>query len=97
MQMAIDWSEEEEEAHGSRCQRARRVVKATAADEDPSSVLSLESLKEEIKKIASRQEELYQEFLARDRRPVRASKREPLKDSEGRYICYACSEAGHTS
>ncbi|RXN33232.1 Transposon Ty3-I Gag-Pol poly [Labeo rohita] len=98
MQAAITWSEEEEAQSPSNVRsstRARGVVNATAAQD----ALSLEKLHEAIQKIAARQEELYQAVHAKERyRPQQVRlKKQPLKDSEGRYICYSCGEPGHTS
>lgn len=49
MQAAIAYSEEEEEVYLSRCHRPRGMVSAAAAEET-SSLLSMESLREEIQK-----------------------------------------------
>ncbi len=70
-----------------------------AAAQDAPSTLSLEKLHEAIQKIAARQEGLYQVVHAkeRNRSPQSRPKKQPLKDSEGRYICYSCGKPGHTS
>lgn len=101
MQAAIIWSEEEETQTSSNVRsstRARGVVNVTAAQDAPSA-LSLEKLHEAIQKIAARQEELYQAVYGKGRNKPQPSqpKKQPLKDSEGRYICYSCGEPGHTS
>lgn len=101
MQAAITWSEEEEAQPSSNVRsstRARGVVNAAAAQDAPST-LSLETLHEAIQKIAASQEELYQVVHAkeRDRLQQGRPKKQPLKDSEGRYTCYSCGESGHTS
>ncbi|XP_042624230.1 uncharacterized protein cuzd1.1 [Cyprinus carpio] len=101
MQAAITWSEEEKAQPSSNVRpstRARGVVNAAAAQDAPST-MSLEKLHEAIQKIAARQEELYQIVHAKERdRPQQSRpKNQPLKDSEGRYICYSCGEPGHTS
>lgn len=101
MQAAITWSEEEEAQPASNIRvntHARGVVNATAG-QDTHSTLSLEKLHEEIKKIAARQKALYQVVHSKEwNRPQQSClKKQPLKDSEGRYICYSCGEPGHTS
>ncbi|KAL1281026.1 hypothetical protein QQF64_015626 [Cirrhinus molitorella] len=101
MQAAITWSEEEKAQPPSNVRsstRARGEVNAAAAQDAPST-LSLEKLYEEIQKIAARQEELYQVVHAKEMNRLQQSrpKKQPLKDSKGRYICYSCGEPGHTS
>lgn len=98
MQAAITWSEEEETQTSRSSTRARGVVNAAAAQDAPSA-LSLEKLHEAIQKIPARQEELYQAVHGKGRNKPQQSrpKSQPLKDSEGRYICYSCGEPGHTS
>lgn len=101
MQAAITWSEEEETQTPSNPKsstRARGAVHAAAA-QDASSALTLEKLHEAIQKIAARQEELYQVVHGKERKAPQQSrpKTQPLKDSDGRYICYSCGEPGHTS
>lgn len=88
MQAAITWSEEEETQTSRSSTRARGVVNAAAAQDAPSA-LSLEKLHEAIQKIAARQEELYQAVYGKERNKPQQSrpKSQPLKDSEGRYIC----------
>lgn len=102
MQAAITWSEEEEVQTSCSMRsstRSRAVVNAAAATADSSSALTLEVLHEAIQKIAARQEELYQVVHSQERAKFqqRKPRREPLKDSEGRYVCYTCREPGHTS
>ncbi|KAI5609495.1 hypothetical protein C0J50_9467, partial [Silurus asotus] len=101
MQAAIVWSEEEETQTPSNVRsstRAKGVVNVTAAQDAPSA-LSLEKLHEAIQKIAARQEDLYQAVYGKGRNKPQPShpQKQPLKDSEGRYICYSCGEPGHTS
>ncbi len=101
MQDAITWSEEEEaQSEGSLKTpvRARAAVHTTATG-DSSSSLMLEKLQEAIEKIAARQEELYRIVHSQGRvKPQPAgTRRQPLKNCDGQYICYTCGEPGHTS
>lgn len=86
MQAAITWSEEEETQTSRSSTCARGVVNAA---QDAPSALSLKKLHEAIQKIAARQEELYQAVYGKERNKPQQSrpKSQPLKDSEGRYIC----------
>ncbi len=104
MQEAITWSEEEEVQVPSNLRtstRSRGVVHATTATESSSAPLTLESLHEAIQQIAARQEELFQMVNSKEKvKPLAKeskTKSTPLKDSEGRYICYTCGKPGHTS
>ncbi|XP_048062052.1 uncharacterized protein LOC125277609 [Megalobrama amblycephala] len=101
MQEAITWSEEEEVQVPSNLRsstRSRGVVQATTAT-DSSTPLTLEKLHEAIQRIAARQEELFQ--MVNNKEKVKPQEKEgktksaPLKDGEGRYICYG--KPGHTS
>lgn len=103
MQEAITWSEEEEVQVPSNLRsstRSRGVVQATTAS-DSSTPLTLEKLHEAIQRIAARQEELFQ--MVNNKEKVKPQEKEgktksaPLKDCEGRYICYTCGKPGHTS
>ncbi|KAL7883683.1 hypothetical protein SRHO_G00013410 [Serrasalmus rhombeus] len=104
MQAAIIWSEEEE-VHGSSesrsSSRARGVVNITAATDSSESSLTMEMLHEAIQKIAARQEELFKMVHSKEKAKFSSNqnkvKVEPLRDEEGRYICYNCGEPGHTS
>ncbi len=103
MQEAITWSEEEEVQVPSNLRtstRSRGVVHATTATESSSAPLTLESLHEAIQQIAARQEELFQMVNSKEKvKPLAKeskTKSTPLKDSEGRYICYTCGKPGHT-
>jgi len=104
MQEAITWSEEEEvqvPCNLRSSTRSRGVVQATTATDSSSAPLTLENLHEAIQRIAARQEELFQMVNNQEKvKPVEKegkTKSEPLKDSEGRYICYTCGKPGHTS
>ncbi len=102
MQDAITWSEEEEAQPEGILKppvRARAAVHTTVATGDSSSPLTLEKLHEAIEKIAARQEELYKIVHSQGRAESNpgAMRRQPLKNSEGEYICYTCGEPGHTS
>ncbi|RXN16347.1 Transposon Ty3-I Gag-Pol poly [Labeo rohita] len=102
MQDAITWSEEEEaqpEGNLKTPVRARGAVQTTVATGDNSSPLTLEKLHEAIKKIAARQEELYKIVHDQGRFDLQPGvvRRQPLKNSEGKYVCYTCGEPGHTS
>ncbi|KAI4904285.1 hypothetical protein NFI96_007443, partial [Prochilodus magdalenae] len=102
MQAAITWSEEEEVQASCSMRsstRSRGIVNAAAAAEDSSPALTLEKLHEAIQKIAVRQEELYQVVHGQERakHQQKKTRKAPLKDSEGRYVCYTCREPGHTS
>ncbi|KAJ8366416.1 hypothetical protein AAFF_G00355700 [Aldrovandia affinis] len=96
MQAAIDWCEEEEISQDPSSKNQARGAVHVAQAVDPPTALSLQSLHDNIQKIAARQEELFRamqgasDHQGRPRRP-------PLKDDEGRLICYTCSEPGHTS
>ncbi|XP_076730651.1 retrovirus-related Pol polyprotein from transposon 412 [Maylandia zebra] len=100
---AVDWSEEEEAQSSLASQsrlRTRGAVNAAVPAEDKPSPLTLEMLHEEVRKLAARQEELYLALQSRERGSSQQSaqrRRTPLRDSEGRYICYSCGEPGHTS
>lgn len=103
LQAAIDWSEEDEAqlplASQSR-PKARGAVNAAAPVEDRQCPLTMEMLHEEIRKLAAHQQELYLALKSREggnSQPSTQRRRTPLKDSEGRYICYSCGEPGHTS
>lgn len=99
MQAAITWAEEEETQTPDIPKHSPRVRVVSADAEHGSSTLTLEKLHEAIQKIAARQDELYQAVHSNSRVRFQQSrpKRPPLKDSEGRYICYSCGEPGHTS
>ncbi|XP_052392086.1 uncharacterized protein LOC127939541 [Carassius gibelio] len=104
MQEVITWSEEEEvqvPSNPRTSTRPRGVVHATTATESSSAPLTLESLHEAIQQIAARQEELFQMVNSKEKlKPAvkeNKAKSAPLKDSEGRYICYTCGKPGHTS
>lgn len=99
MQDAITWSEEEETQVQSNVKPSTRVRVVNADSEPVASTLTLEKLHEAIQRIAARQEELYQTMHGNSRvRPQQSHpKRQPLKDKDGRYICYSCGEPGHTS
>ncbi|XP_076843062.1 uncharacterized protein LOC143487779 [Brachyhypopomus gauderio] len=102
MQAAITWSEEEEvpASSGTRSSsRSRGVVNAAAATAGASPTLTLEMLHEAIEKIAARQEELYEVVHSQEKAKLQQKRprKLPLKDSEGRYVCYTCREPGHTS
>lgn len=97
MQAAITWSEEEEEGPTAARGTVRGAVNAAAAEE-ASSPLTLTSLYEAIQNLAARQEELYKAVHGREQAvmPTRPA-RPPLRDDEGRLICYSCNKPGHTS
>lgn len=101
MQAAITWSEEEE-VQNSSCTttgpRPRVAMHAATAADSAASPLTMETLSEAIKKIAARQDELYEAFHSANRSysAGRPPKRTPLKNNDGQYICYACGESGHT-
>lgn len=99
MQAAITWAEEEETQTPNNPTPSPRVRVVNADAEQASSTLTLEKLHEAIQKIAACQEELYQAVHGNSRVRLQQSlpKRQPLKDSDGRYICYSCGEPGHTS
>lgn len=99
MQAAITWAEEEETQMPDISKPSPRVRVVSAEAEQASSSLTLEKLHEAIQKIAAKQEELYQAVHGNSRVQFQQSrpKRQPLKDSDGRYICYSCGEPGHTS
>lgn len=99
MQAAITWAEEEETQTPDIPKPSPRVRAVSADAEQASSTLTLEKLHEAIQKIAARQDELYQAVHGNSRLQFQQSrpKRQPLKDSDGRYICYSCGEPGHTS
>lgn len=102
MQDAITWSEEEEaqpEGNLKTPVRARVAVHTTVATGDSPSSLTLEKLHEAIEKIAARQEELYRIVHSQGKVDSQPSvmRRQPLKNSEGQYICYTCGKPGHTS
>lgn len=104
MQEAITWSEEEEvqtPSHPKGIARSRGAVNATMVTESSSSPLTLEKLHEAIQQIAARQEELFQMVNSKEKVKLTGkeskAKSAPLKDSEGRYICYTCGKPGHTS
>ncbi|KAJ8016012.1 hypothetical protein DPEC_G00002700 [Dallia pectoralis] len=99
MQAAITWAEEEESQMLDIPKPSTRVRVVSADAEQASSTLTLEKLHEAIQKIATRQDELYQAVHGNGRAqfPQNRPKRQPLKDNDGRYICYSCGEPGHTS
>ncbi|KAL2086778.1 hypothetical protein ACEWY4_017837 [Coilia grayii] len=104
MQDAISWSEEEEARalDGMRSSsRSKGVVHVAAAAEGSKSPLTMEMMHEAIQKIATRQDELFQMLNSRGRGmpPGRDGTMNgpPLKDEEGKFICYTCNEPGHTS
>ncbi len=99
MQAAITWSEEEETQTANIQKPSTRVREVNADAEQASSTLTLEKLHEAIQKIAVHQEELYQAVHGNSGVRLQQShpRRQPLKDSDGRYICYSCGEPGHTS
>lgn len=98
MQAAIDWSEEEEAPLTTPAKiPSRGTVSATIAERD--SVLSLQSLHESIQRLAARQDEFFTALQKADlgiRSQVEV-KRPPLRDQDGRLICYTCGKPGHTS
>lgn len=102
MQDAISWSEEEETrtSDGLRSvPRSKGVVDVTVAAEESMSQLTMEILHEEIKKIASRQDELFQMMNSKGRGmpPGRDGMVRGLPPDGVRFICYTCNEPGHTS
>ncbi|KAJ8361970.1 hypothetical protein AAFF_G00409060 [Aldrovandia affinis] len=82
MQAAIDWCEEEEISQDPSSKNQARGAVHVAQAVDPPTALSLQSLHDNIQKIAARQEELFRamqgasDHQGRPRRP-------PLKDDEG--------------
>lgn len=98
MHASITWSEEEEAPAASAAKGSvRGAVHSTIVEEEPSS-LTLKSLHEAIQSLATRQEELFKvvhdmEQAATASRPGKP----PLRDGEGRLICYTCNKPGHTS
>ncbi|KAJ8005431.1 hypothetical protein DPEC_G00146580 [Dallia pectoralis] len=99
MQAAITWAEEEESQMLDIPKPSTRVRVVSADAEQASSTLTLEKLHEAIQKIATRQDELYQAVHGNGRVQFQQNrpKRQPLRDNDGRYICYSCGEPGHTS
>lgn len=102
MQDAITWSEEEEACPEGTLKppvRVKAVVHTTAATGDNANPLTLQKLHDAIEKIAACQEELYQIVHSQGRTDSHfgGTRRQPLKNSEGEYICYTCGEPGHTS
>lgn len=99
MQAAITWSEEEE---GSTVDPPRNRTRGTvnaATAESTSPAPTLETLHEAIQGLAARQDELFRtlrEVEKKQQTPVKL-KKPPLKDNEGRLICYTCGQPGHTS
>ena len=98
MNAAITWSEEEETPEAAARGPVRGAVHATVAEEATSSPLTLTSLHEAIQSLAARQEELFKTVHGRKQAamPTRPA-RPPLRDDEGRLICYSCNQPGHTS
>ena len=94
MHSAITWSEEEEAPAGAARGPVRGAVHATTAEE-ASSPLTISSLHEAIQSLAARQEELFKVVHGRGQTAMPA--RPPLRDREGRLICYTCNQPGHTS
>lgn len=99
MQAAITWSEEEETQLPIDLKHSTSVLVVNADAEHGSSTLTLEKLQEAIQRMSSRQEELYQAVHGNIRVHPQQShpKRQPLKDSDRRYICYSFGESGHIS
>lgn len=104
MQETITWSEEEEVQVPSNVRTSTHssgIIHATTATESSSAPLTLESLHEAVQQIAARQEELFQMVSSKEKvKPLAKEnkvKSAPLKDSEGRYVCYTCGKPGHTS
>lgn len=98
MEEAIAWSEEEEATSTDSIRsssRSRGVVNAAKAAEEPPSPLTMEKLHEAIQRIASRQDELFQ--MVNNRGRDGKMRNPPLKNDEGKLICYTCNEPGHTS
>ncbi|KAM7167727.1 uncharacterized protein RBU57_006071 [Macrochelys suwanniensis] len=113
MQAAIMWSEEEEvpvaeTAKPNPHTRSGGLVNAAASEKAlPQTQLTLESLSEAVQKLAVQQGEMLKvmtEVMKGNtstnvpkypRAP--GSRRSPLKDELGRYICYTCERPGHTS
>ncbi|XP_041958650.1 uncharacterized protein cuzd1.1 [Alosa sapidissima] len=98
MHAAIIWSEEEEApAAGAAKGPVRGAVHSTVAEE-ASSPLTLNSLHAAIQSLATRQEELFKMVHGMEQAttPSRSS-RPPLRDGEGRLVCYTCNRPGHTS
>ncbi|XP_051549719.1 uncharacterized protein LOC127438277 [Myxocyprinus asiaticus] len=94
MQAAITWSEEEETQVQNYPKPSTRVRVVNADAEQTSSTLTLEKLHAAIQKIAAHQEELYQTVHGNSRVWLQQNhpKRQPLRDSDGRYICYSCGD-----
>ncbi|CAM5165338.1 unnamed protein product [Eretmochelys imbricata] len=113
MEAAIMWSEEEEvpvteTAKPNPHIRSGGLVNAAAGEKAlPQTQLTLESLSEAVQKLAIQQEEMIKVMteLMKEKNPISMSKytrapgsrRAPLKDELGRYICYTCAKPGHTS
>ncbi|KAJ8378736.1 hypothetical protein AAFF_G00236560 [Aldrovandia affinis] len=96
MQAAIDWCEEEETTQDPSSKNQVRGAVHVAQAVDPPTALSLQSLHDNIQKIAAHLEELFRAMQGASDRQGRP-RRTPLKDDEGQLICYTCSEPGHTS
>ncbi|XP_065423165.1 uncharacterized protein LOC135975608 [Chrysemys picta bellii] len=113
MQAAIMWSEEEEvpvaeAAKPNPHTRSGGLVNAAAGEKVlPQTELTLESLSEAVQKLAVQQGEMLKVMteLMKKKNPISmpkyprapGSRRAPLKDELGRYICYTCERPGHTS
>lgn len=96
-QAAIDWSEEEETlSNASGRSQTRGNVHATQAA-DSTQTLSLQSLHDSIQRLAARQEQLFKTIQERPDLQQSRPRKPPLRDEEGRLVCYTCGEAGHTS
>lgn len=100
MQAAIDWSEEEEVLSAGPAKNPNRgTVSAASAESNSCAGLSLQSLHESIQKLAARQDELFTALQRAGQRnnPQGEVRKPPLRDQEGRLICYTCGQPGHTS
>ncbi|XP_065435190.1 uncharacterized protein LOC135977995 [Chrysemys picta bellii] len=113
MQAAIMWSEEEEvpvaeTAKTNPRTRSGGLVNAAAGEKAlPQTQLTLESLSEAVQKLAVQQGEMLKVMteVMKGKPPTNmpryprapGSRRSPLKDELGRYICYTCERPGHTS
>ena len=90
MQAAITWSEEEEAQTPSSARNSfhsKGVVNVAAGTGDSTSQLMMEMLHEAIKKIAIRQDELFQ--------IVHSKERVTPQVGENKVKTYTCSKSGH--